>query len=68
MLDSIYGRAAAFCLAFFWRRGRRDLFFGSSFPFFTDFADGSARAGEGSPPKTVATDSFWPSISFRFAK
>jgi len=67
-LVSSYRRPADFCWAFFCRRGRRDLFFGGSFPFFTDFVDGVAPASEASPPKTVAAGSFLSAISFRFAK
>jgi hypothetical protein len=63
-----YRRPAAFCSAFFCRRGRRDLFFGGSFAIFTDFADGLASANEASPPETIAADSFVSVISFRFAK
>jgi hypothetical protein len=54
LLDSSYRRHAAFCRAFFCRRGRRDLFFGGSFPFFTDFLEGLAPASEASLSKTVA--------------
>jgi hypothetical protein len=64
---SSYSRPADFCWAFFCRRGRRDLFFGGSFAFFTDFVDGVAPASEASPPKTVAASSFLSGISFRFA-
>jgi hypothetical protein len=67
-VDSSYRRHAAFCWAFFCRRGRRDLFFGGSFPFFRDLVDGLAPASEASPPKTVAADSFLSAIVFGFAK
>lgn len=35
------GRSAAFCRAFFSRRGRRDLFFGANFGIFVDFMLGA---------------------------
>ena len=66
--DSSYRRPADFCWAFFCRRGKRDLFFGGSFPVFTDFVDGLTPASEFSPPKTDAADPFLSAISFRFAK
>jgi len=66
--DSNYLRAAAFCLAFFCLRGRRDLFFGASFAFFTDFVDGLTSAGEASPPDAAAADSCLSATSFCFAK
>ena len=68
MEDSIYLRPAAFCRAFFCLRGRRDLFFGASFPIFTDFVDGLTSATEASPPETAVADSFLSATSFCFAK
>jgi hypothetical protein len=63
-----YRRPASFCRAFFCRRGSRDLFFGGSFPFFTDFVDGLAPASEASPRKIVAANSSFSPASFCFAK
>jgi hypothetical protein len=64
-----YKRPAALRWAFFCRRGRRDLFLGSSFPFFTDFVDGlaAAAAGEASFSTTLDVDACWSAVSFRFA-
>jgi len=45
--EDFHPRAAAFCRAFFCRRGRRDLFLGGNFPIFTDFVDGFSAAGAG---------------------
>jgi hypothetical protein len=53
---------------FFSRRGRRDLFFGGSFFFFTNFEGGLTPASEASPLKPVAADSLSSAVSFRFAK
>jgi hypothetical protein len=55
-------------LGFFLPPGQTGFVFWGSFPFFTDFVDGVARASEASPPKTVAAASFLSAISFRFAK
>jgi hypothetical protein len=62
-----YRRAAAFCLAFFCRRGKRDLFFGASFGTFTDFVDGLTAATAASPLETTASAPFVSATSFRFA-
>jgi hypothetical protein len=67
VFDSSYRRPAALCWAFFWRRGRRDLFFGGSFPFFRDFVEGFAPASEAPLLRTGATGSFLFAISFCFA-
>ena len=64
-----YRRPAAFCAAFFWRRGRRDLFFGGSFAFFTELPDAPAAAGEAVlPAGAVGVVSFFSAISFCFGK
>src|ERR1700680_3025635 len=68
LLDSSYRRHAAFCWAFFCRRGRRDLFLGGSFPFFMDFAGGLASTSDASPLKPGAADSFLSAIILSFAK
>jgi hypothetical protein len=54
--------------AFFNRRGRRDLFFGSSFPIFIDFVDGLALATGASAGTSVAAASFFSAMPFAFAK
>ena len=75
-----YSWPAAFCRAFFCRRGRRDLFLGCSFPTFIDFVAGlvaggdtvvAAAAPSGLAPlsTTASLDFFFLSaISFSFAK
>ena len=75
-----YKRPAAFCRAFFWRRGRRDLFLGRSFPIFIDFVAGLIAAGDAVVPAaapsglasllstTVSLDFFLSAFSFCFAK
>ena len=64
-LDSGYWRPAAFCWAFFCRRGRRDLFFGASFGIFSDLVDGLA-AGGGASVTATAADSFLSTTSLSF--
>lgn len=61
-----YNRPAAFFCAFFSRRGRRDLFLGSSFPTFTDFV---AAFGADSLVAAVSFEavSFFSVVSFCFA-
>jgi hypothetical protein len=44
------------------------LFFGSSFPFFSDFVDGLALATGASAAFSVVAASFFSAISFGFAK
>lgn len=64
---SSQSRPAAFCLAFFCRRGRRDLFFGSSFPFRGGLGDGLDSAGGAWPAAAAGADSFLSAFSFCFA-
>ena len=75
-----YKRPAAFCRAFFCRRGRRDLFFGCSFPIFIDFLAGLVAAGDAVVPAmapsglasllstTASLDFFLSAFSVCFAK
>jgi hypothetical protein len=49
-------------------RGKRDLFFGASFVFFTDLVDGLTSVVEASPPVATAPESCLSATSFCFAK